>query len=99
MIRQYYKDADAGFASTIDVGVILTIRWVAIIGQGAALLFTHLFLQLDLPLLPALFVISLSVVVNLWQIMQSPQSRQRQGPPIRAGARHCYPLCAHRLSC
>ena len=31
MIRQYYKDADAGFASTIDVGVILTIRWVAII--------------------------------------------------------------------
>jgi hypothetical protein len=61
MIRQYYKDADAGFDSTIDVGVILTIRWVAIIGQGAALLFTHLFLQLDLPLLPALFVISLSV--------------------------------------
>ena len=50
MIRQYYKDADAGFDSTIDVGVILTIRWVAIIGQGAALLFTHLFLQLDLPL-------------------------------------------------
>ena len=46
-IRQYYKDADAGFDSTIDVGVILTIRWVAIIGQGAALLFTHLFLQLD----------------------------------------------------
>ncbi len=77
MIRQYYKDADAGFDSTIDVGVILTIRWVAIIGQGAALLFTHLLLQLDLPLLPALFVISLSVVVNLWQIMQSPQSRQR----------------------
>lgn len=77
MIRQYYKDADAGFASTIDVGVILTIRWVAIIGQGAALLFTYLFLQLDLPLLPALFVISLSIMVNLWQIMQSPQSRQR----------------------
>jgi len=77
MIRQYYKDADAGFDSTIDVGVILTIRWVAIIGQGAALLFTHLLLKLDLPLLPALFVISLSVVVNLWQIMQSPQSRQR----------------------
>jgi len=49
MIRQYYKDADAGFDSTIDVGVILTIRWVAIIGQGAALLFTHLLLQLDLP--------------------------------------------------
>ena len=77
MLRQYYKDADADFDSTIDVGVILTIRWVAIIGQGAALLFTYLFLQLDLPLLPALFVISLSVVVNLWQIMQSPQSRQR----------------------
>ena len=49
MIRQYYKDADAGFDSTIDVGVILTIRWVAIIGQGAARLFTHLFLQPDLP--------------------------------------------------
>jgi two-component system, sensor histidine kinase RegB len=77
MIRQYHKDADATFDSTIDVGVILTIRWVAIIGQSAALLFTHLMLKLDLLLLPALFVISLSVVVNLCQIMQSPKSRQR----------------------
>ena len=76
MIRVYYKEAVAGCDSTSDVGVILTSRWVAIVGQGAALLFTHLQLQLDLPLLPALFVISLSVVVNLWQIMQSPQSRQ-----------------------
>ena len=74
--RQLYTGADAGFGSPIDARLILTIRWVAIIGQGAALLFTQLFLQLDLPLIPALVVISLSVAVNLWQIMQTPQSRQ-----------------------
>lgn len=75
-LRQLYSGADAGMSNPIDVRVILTIRWVAIIGQAAALLFTHLFLGLDLPLLPALVVISLSVAVNLWQIMQPPQSRQ-----------------------
>lgn len=75
-LRQLYSGADAGMSNPIDVRVILTIRWVAIIGQAAALLFTYLFLGLDLPLLPALVVISLSVAVNLWQIMQPPQSRQ-----------------------
>ncbi len=65
------------FHGPIDARVIFYIRWVAIVGQGAALLFTATFLQLDLPLLPAMIVISLSVLLNLWQIQNFP-ARQWQ---------------------
>ena len=64
------------FYSPIDEGVIFNIRWVAIFGQCAALLFTAIFLKLDLPLLPALVVIGLSALLNLWQIRNSPSRRQ-----------------------
>ena len=65
------------FHGPIDTRVIFYIRWVAIVGQSAALIFTATFLQLDLPLLPALIVISLSVFLNLWQIQNFPAG-QRQ---------------------
>ena len=65
------------FHGPIDEGVIFNIRWIAIFGQGAALLFTATFLKLDLPLLPALVVIGLSVLLNLWQIRKSPSRKQR----------------------
>ena len=41
------------------------------VGQTAALLFTELVLGLPLPLVPALFVVSLSVLLNLWLIRQA----------------------------
>ena len=65
------------FHGPIDEGVIFNIRWIAIFGQGAALLFTATFLKLDLPLLPALVVIGLSVLLNLWQIRNSPSRLKR----------------------
>ena len=57
--------------STIEARVLFTIRWVAIIGQTAALLFTYFVLDIGLPLVPALFVISLSAMLNLWHMRQA----------------------------
>jgi two-component system sensor histidine kinase RegB len=57
--------------ATIDARILFTIRWVAVVGQTAALLFTELILGLPLPLVPALFVVSLSVLLNLWLIRQA----------------------------
>ena len=69
------QDSDRALAGTIDARILFTIRWVAVVGQTAALLFTELVLGLPLPLVPALFVVSLSVLLNLWLIRQA-QSHQ-----------------------
>ena len=61
------KVVDSDFYSPIEARVILNIRWVAIVGQVTAIAGATLFLQLVLPLLQVLIVISLSVFVNIWQ--------------------------------
>ena len=53
--------------SSIDARLILNIRWLALGGQLLALLFTFLVLEMDIPIAPALFVIGLSVAMNVWQ--------------------------------
>ena len=53
--------------SGIDARLILNIRWLALGGQLLALLFTFLVLEMDIPIAPALFVIGLSVAMNVWQ--------------------------------
>ncbi|MGC6452325.1 MAG: ActS/PrrB/RegB family redox-sensitive histidine kinase [Candidatus Puniceispirillaceae bacterium] len=53
--------------STIDARLILNIRWLALGGQLLALLFTFLVLEMDIPIGQALFVIGLSVAMNVWQ--------------------------------
>ena len=68
---------DSEYYSPIEARIILNIRWVAIFGQGTALFFAAIFLQLELPILPALIFISLSVFVNLWQIRNVKISRQQ----------------------
>ena len=50
-----------------DVRLILNIRWLALSGQLVALLFTFLVLEITIPIGPALFVIGLSVAMNVWQ--------------------------------
>ena len=77
LFRRSDNSLATDFHGPIDEGVIFNIRWIAIFGQGAALLFTAIFLKLDLPLLPALVVIGLSVLLNLWQIRKSPSRKQR----------------------
>ena len=53
--------------STVDSRLILNIRWLALSGQLLALLFTFLVLEIQIPIGPALFVIGLSVAMNVWQ--------------------------------
>jgi len=53
--------------NTTDARVILNIRWLALAGQLFALLFTFLVLEINIPIGPALFVIGLSVAMNVWQ--------------------------------
>ena len=52
---------------TTDARLILNIRWLALTGQLVALLFTFLVLEISIPIGPALFVIGLSVAMNVWQ--------------------------------
>ena len=70
------KIPGSDFYSPIEARVILNIRWVAIFGQGTAILYAAFFLGLELPITSVLIVISLSVFVNIWQICNVKLSRQ-----------------------
>ncbi|MEC8109048.1 MAG: ActS/PrrB/RegB family redox-sensitive histidine kinase [Pseudomonadota bacterium] len=70
--------ADSLYRGPIDPQAIFVIRWVAVAGQLAALLFTHSFLKFDLLLLPALAVIGSSAIVNFWHIHAAPRRRLYQ---------------------
>ncbi len=62
--------------STTDARLILNIRWLALTGQMVALLFTFLVLEIAIPIGPALFVIGLSVAMNVWQTRRTFIMRQ-----------------------
>ena len=62
----------------IDPHAIFVIRWVAVAGQLAALLFTHSILKFELPLLPAMAVIGSSAIVNFWHIHAAQRRRLYQ---------------------
>lgn len=51
----------------IDPTVLISIRWLALAGQLAALLFVSFSLKFDLPVIQAMGVIGVSVAVNIWQ--------------------------------
>jgi two-component system, sensor histidine kinase RegB len=52
------------------------MRWVAVIGQAAALLFVHFGLGFNLPIGPALAVVAASALVNLgYGVLRRPQRR------------------------
>ncbi|MBT4490084.1 MAG: ActS/PrrB/RegB family redox-sensitive histidine kinase [Rhodospirillaceae bacterium] len=52
----------------VRVRTLLAIRWLAIAGQVAALLVVDVFLDFELPMLPAMAAIAASAVVNFWII-------------------------------
>ena len=62
----------------IDPHAIFVIRWVAVAGQLAALLFTHSILKFELPLLPAVAVIGSSAIVNFYHIHAAQRRRLYQ---------------------
>ena len=70
--------ADPLLRGPIDPQAIFVIRWVAVAGQSAALLFTHSVLKFELPLLPAMVVIGSSAIVNFWHIFASQRRRLYQ---------------------
>ena len=63
--------------SPIDARLILNIRWVAILGQISALLYTYFILKLAIPIGPALFVIGLAVAMNMWQTRRTMITRRK----------------------
>ena len=71
-------NADPPIRGPIDPHAIFVIRWVAVAGQLAALLFTHSILKFELPLLPAMAVIGSSAIVNLCHIHAAQRRRLYQ---------------------
>jgi len=63
--------------SPIDARLILNIRWLAIFGQIAALLYTFFIVKLEIPVGLALFVIGLSVAMNVWQTRRTNITRRK----------------------
>jgi two-component system, sensor histidine kinase RegB len=68
-------DEDGG-AAGVSLRRLISMRWVAVIGQAAALLFVHFGLGFDLPIGPALAVVAASALVNLgYGVLRQPQRR------------------------
>ena len=63
-------------ARRLRVNTLSRLRWLALSGQGTAVLFTHLVLGFPLPLVPCLLVIGGSVVCNTWLRFLYPQSHR-----------------------
>ena len=58
----------------VRLRTLVFIRWMALCGQSVALLTAHFGLGLELPLIPALFVVFTSGVINIAQIVTRPAS-------------------------
>lgn len=63
-------------ARPVRLQTLIQLRWLAIIGQGLALLFVHFGLGFELPILPALSAVAASVVFNAWLFFGFPASRR-----------------------
>ena len=68
-------------ARRLRVETLSRLRWLAVAGQGAAVLFTHYGLGFPLPLLWCLFVIALSGVVNIGLRLRYPVSHRLDDTP------------------
>jgi two-component system sensor histidine kinase RegB len=54
----------------LRLGTLVGLRWLAVAGQSAAVLFVALGLNFPLPLIECLGVIALSVLLNLWLLFR-----------------------------
>ncbi len=65
----------ADFASrSLRLDTLVRLRWLAIIGQAAAIAFTYQLLRFDLPATPCLVLIGLSAALNLFLQARYPAS-------------------------
>jgi two-component system sensor histidine kinase RegB len=60
----------------VRLRTLILIRWVAIVGQAAAILIVHFAFGYRLPLGAALVVVAASAVLNLWATRQWPSGRR-----------------------
>ena len=56
----------------VNLRTLVAIRWLAVIGQAATLLFVHISLAYPLPLATALLVVGASAAVNIVATLQRP---------------------------
>jgi two-component system sensor histidine kinase RegB len=69
------QEEDGG-AAGVSLRRLISMRWVAVGGQAAALLVVHFGLGFDLPIVPTLAVVAASALINLGQlVLRRPQRR------------------------
>src|SRR5260221_4265660 len=67
---------DEGEAAGVSLRRLISMRWVAVIGQGAAVLVVYFGLGFDLPVAPALAVVGASAIINVGHaLLRRPQRR------------------------
>src|SRR6266849_3373559 len=67
---------EEGGAAGVSLRRLISMRWVAVAGQAAALLVTQYGLVFDLPILPALAVVAASALINVGHVLlRRPQLR------------------------
>ncbi|MEE8334529.1 MAG: ActS/PrrB/RegB family redox-sensitive histidine kinase [Alphaproteobacteria bacterium] len=64
-----------GESGRVQLRTIALIRWVAIAGQATALLVVHFWLGFELPIMPALFTVGASALVNIALVPRRPAAR------------------------
>ncbi len=66
------SDAPWSAAGRVRLRTLILLRWLAIAGQTATVLFVQFALQLDLPLSTALWAIAVSAWVNIFLMVARP---------------------------
>ncbi|MBL6786806.1 MAG: hypothetical protein ISQ27_02325, partial [PS1 clade bacterium] len=65
--------------SAVRLRVQIFLRWLAVIGQLAAVLLVGFGLEFQLPIIELLFTISASVLLNAWLVLRYPVSHLLTG--------------------
>ena len=62
--------------NTILIGNLIKIRWIAIFGQIFAIFFVSFVIKIEIPILETLFIILLSVAVNIFPTMRKEKTNR-----------------------
>lgn len=70
------QDLSAGSWRPMRLGTLVGLRWLAVIGQTAGVLFVDFVLGFPLPLMECLALIGLSVALNVWLLLHFGAARR-----------------------
>lgn len=65
-----------GVDTRLNTSLLGNVRWIAMSGQLAAILFVHFILKFELPLLACLMVVGASATIGIWQAVAINQGVQ-----------------------